>query len=71
MAYKKIKFEGFLNMKLLNNLVLALMIYLLSENVAYAYIDPGTGSYLFQLIAGCLIGIAIIFKQIVDFLKII
>lgn len=41
----------------------------LFEERAYAYLDPSTGSYLFQLFAGFLIGIAIFFKQIVDFIK--
>lgn len=30
--------------------------------VAYAYLDPGTGSYLFQIIAAALLGMLFAFK---------
>ena len=40
---------------------------------AYAYLDPGSGSYIFQLILGSILGmgftIKIYFKQIKDFFK--
>ncbi len=32
------------------------LLYLLSSRVAYAYLDPGTGSYILQLIIGFLFG---------------
>jgi hypothetical protein len=34
----------------------ALLLLLLSERPAEAYIDPGSASYVFQLVAGALLG---------------
>jgi hypothetical protein len=34
------------------SLVAVLMLFLLSERPAQAYVDPGTASYLFQLLVG-------------------
>ena len=44
--------------QLLELSILAILIVLVSPGYAWAYIDPGTGSYLFQvLIAGGLAGL--------------
>ena len=41
--------------------------------IAYAYLDPGTGSYLLQLIVGTLLGglfaIGLFWKRVVAFVK--
>ena len=36
--------------------VLLLLLFLLWSRLAYAYLDPGTGSYIFQIIIAALIG---------------
>lgn len=41
----------------------ALALLILSQGRAYAYIDPGTGSYLFQLLVGGLLGAAFVIKM--------
>lgn len=41
---------------------------LVSEKVAHAYLDPGLGSYLFQVFASVVIGIVLFFKQIKNFI---
>ncbi|OGI06780.1 MAG: hypothetical protein A3I68_06320 [Candidatus Melainabacteria bacterium RIFCSPLOWO2_02_FULL_35_15] len=38
------------------------VIFLLCFNEAYAYIDPGSGSYFFQIILASLIGVAFSLK---------
>lgn len=41
---------------LANSLVLVLLLLLASTHDAYAYLDPGTGSYVVQLIIAALVG---------------
>ena len=36
--------------------------FLLSLPIARAYVDPGTGSYVFQLLVGALLGAAVALK---------
>ena len=43
-------------------LVFAGCFFLLSLPVADAYVDPGTGSYVFQLLVGALLGAAVALK---------
>ena len=43
-------------------LVFAGCFSLLSLPVAHAYVDPGTGSYVFQLLVGALLGAAVALK---------
>jgi hypothetical protein len=40
----------------------------LSQN-AYAYLDPGTGSYVFQVLIACFIGALFTFKKYVKKIK--
>jgi len=37
-------------------LAVAALFWLILPNEAYAYIDPGTGSYMFQMMIGFLVG---------------
>ena len=49
------------------------ILLLWSQDYAYAYIDPGSGSYLFQIMLASLVGAAFALKscwlKIKDFLK--
>lgn len=52
-------------------LVFALFAVLVFPPKAYAYLDPGTGSYFFQMLIGVaiggLVGIKLFWKKIKDF----
>ncbi|MFA6715040.1 MAG: hypothetical protein WC082_08890 [Victivallales bacterium] len=56
----------------LDKLVILACIYLISIKDAHAYLDPGTGSYIFQILiavlAGALFGIKIFWHQVKAFL---
>jgi len=39
------------------------MFLLLSENKAYAYLDPGTGSIILQALAASLVAISVFWNQ--------
>jgi hypothetical protein len=47
---------------LANSVVFALLLVLASTHEAYAYIDPGTGSYVMQLIIAGLVGVGFAIK---------
>ncbi|MBN2391090.1 MAG: hypothetical protein JXR84_10210 [Anaerolineae bacterium] len=49
--------------KLLTILALATLVYLASPSPVYAYLDPGTGSFIFQLVVAGLAGAAFIVKM--------
>jgi hypothetical protein len=53
-------------------LLLALWL-LLAPSVVYAYLDPGTGSYVLQLVLGTLLGglfaLGLFWRRVVAFLK--
>ena len=53
-------------------LMIVFIDFFLSDN-AYAYLDPGTGSYIFQLLAAAIIGslfaIKIFWRRIISFIK--
>ena len=57
--------------RLLTVCILGTLLYLASPSPTYAYLDPGTGSYVFQLLvvglAGSLFLIKIYWKKIVGF----
>ena len=38
------------------------ILFLISGGPAYAYLDPGSGSYILQLLLGGVAGIAVLFK---------
>ena len=38
-------------------------VWLLSERPAYAYIDPGTGSMIYQAALTALLGLGLVFRQ--------
>ena len=38
------------------------MLYLIFPQTIYAYLDPGTGSYVLQIILAAIVGIAFTFK---------
>ncbi len=42
-----------------SGLIVSVALWLLASAPAYAYIDPGTGSYLFQLLIASLLGGAV------------
>jgi hypothetical protein len=44
-------------------LFLALIIVLVAETYSYAYLDPGTGSMIIQLLLGGLAGVAVLLKM--------
>ncbi len=54
------------------SLIFSAFLFLLPDNT-YAYLDPGTGSYIFQIfiaaILGSLFAIKIFWKRIISFLK--
>jgi hypothetical protein len=41
---------------------MVLLLLVVSERPAHAYIDPGTASYLFQLIAGAVLGVVFVMR---------
>ena len=41
----------------------AVGVWLLSERPAYAYIDPGTGSMIYQAALTALLGLGLVFRQ--------
>ncbi len=43
-------------------LSMVLLLLIVSERPAHAYIDPGTASYLFQLIAGAVLGVVFVMR---------
>jgi hypothetical protein len=43
-------------------LSMVLLLLVVSERPAHAYIDPGTASYLFQLIAGAVLGVVFVMR---------
>jgi len=49
--------------KLAQVLVLIFLIQIMTVSTAYAYIDPGTGSYLFQMLMAGLLGSAFAIKM--------
>jgi len=73
--YKKIKIkrrkETMKFATITTRLLVLACIYLISVQDAHAYLDPGTGSYIFQILiavfAGALFGIKIFWHQIKSF----
>lgn len=57
--------------RLLTVFLVVMLLYLVSPPPAYAYLDPGTGSYIFQLLiaglAGSLFLIKVYWKKIAAF----
>lgn len=49
--------------KLLTVLALVILVYLASPSPIYAYLDPGTGSFIFQLVIAGLAGAAFVIKM--------
>ena len=49
--------------KIAQVLVLIFLIQIMTVSTAYAYIDPGTGSYLFQMLMAGLLGSAFAIKM--------
>lgn len=49
--------------KLTKLLVLIVLIQIMTVSTAHAYIDPGTGSYLFQMLIAGLLGSAFAIKM--------
>lgn len=49
--------------KALKVTMVLIMMSLIAPTFAYAYIDPGTGSYIFQIIAAALFGGLFALKQ--------
>ena len=44
--------------------LLAVVFLLAGERPAYAYVDPGTGSMIYQTLLTLVIGIGLVFKQV-------
>jgi hypothetical protein len=51
-----------LSRSLVNSVVLVGLLFLIFARDAHAYIDPGTGSYIFQLLLAGLLGAAFLVK---------
>lgn len=49
--------------KLGKHILMMLLLLSLFPTVAYAYLDPGTGSYVFQVLVGALLGGAFAIKM--------
>lgn len=49
--------------KLGKHILMTLFLLSLFPTVAYAYLDPGTGSYVFQVLVGALLGGAFAIKM--------
>jgi hypothetical protein len=41
---------------------MVLLLLVVSDRPAHAYVDPGTASYLFQLIAGAVLGVVFVLR---------
>lgn len=48
--------------RLIITLVVLSLVFLIYPQKAYAYLDPGTGSYILQMIIASLVGVAFIIK---------
>ena len=48
--------------------ITALALFIFPSN-AYAYMDPGTGSMLLQVLAASLLGLGVFWRRITTFLK--
>jgi hypothetical protein len=61
------------NRRFLPLLVLLLLISPVTLQLAYGYLDPGTGSYIIQLLVGGLLGglfaIGLFWKRVIAFVK--
>ena len=49
--------------RLLTICFLGMLLYLAFPPFVYAYLDPGTGSYILQLLVACLVGGAFVIKM--------
>jgi len=38
-------------------LILVLLFFFVTRSIAYAYIDPGSGEYILQMVIACLVGV--------------
>jgi len=57
-------------MRMSRSSLLALVLLLLSTNLLHAqYLDPGTGSYILQILLAALLASLFYIKQIIAFLK--
>jgi len=50
----------------LNAILLAVLLYLASPSPVYAYLDPGSGSYIFQLLIAALVGMGFVLRTYWD-----
>lgn len=48
--------------RFLTILLVVMMLYLFFPPFAYAYLDPGTGSYIFQLLLAGIVGLLFVIK---------
>ena len=55
--------------RLLDIVLLTLLLYLAFPRQAHAYLDPGTGSYVFQLLVAGLIGSSFFLKSAIKKIK--
>jgi ABC-type Na+ efflux pump permease subunit len=54
--------NGMTAKRLLVSCVLVILLYLTFTPPAFAYLDPGTGSYIFQIIIAAIVGLGFIVK---------
>ena len=58
-------------MKFISKVIFLFILYVITAKKAYAYLDPGSGSFMFQLLMGAILGglftIKIYFKKIKSF----
>jgi NAD/NADP transhydrogenase beta subunit len=55
--------------KILKLSILIIAMFVMSQTPAYAYLDPGTGSLIMQMLAAIIIGAIAFWRSIVVFFK--
>jgi len=58
-----------MSFKIIIPLFLIVLLFLLREDLSAQYIDPGTGSYLFQMLIAGILAFLIYLKKPIAFLK--
>lgn len=57
-------------MAIMNIISLVLLLFLAAELPIYGYIDPGTGSYVFQILIASLLAVSFVVRRFWDKIKI-
>lgn len=57
-------------MTIMNIIILVSLVFLAGELPIYGYIDPGTGSYVFQILIASLLAVSFVIRRFWDKIKI-